>query len=116
MHKFLHSEKAVKLAVQSHLQIQNPAVQSATPEVQSLAAQLLHLPEVFHAAADVTTLANQLNVITVRMENHSAFFLRILASATANVSEPRHVPVNNLTEYCFPQGKQKRSVKVVNSQ
>ena len=79
MQQFLLLAKAVSLEVQSHTQILNLAVQLLSHQAVNLAVQSLHLrAEDFPAAADVIMLANQLNVITVRMENHPAFFLRIL--------------------------------------
>ena len=76
MLQFLHLAKVLNLAVPLLIQTANLAVQLLSQAVANLAVLSLHQPAaVFLAEAAVTTLANQLNVITVRMESHSAFFL-----------------------------------------
>ena len=88
MQQFLLLEKALNLVVLLHLQVSlvaqllsqvavNLVVQSHQP---AAAASLV--------VADAAILANQLNVITVRMEYHPAFFCRIFGRVTANASEP----------------------------
>ena len=80
MQQFLHLEKVENHAEQLHSPVVSLVVQSLIQAAENLAALLRHLPaEAFPAAADVITLANQLNVITVRMENHPAFFCAFCA-------------------------------------
>ena len=81
MQQFLHLEKAVNLAVQLRMQV-NHAVRLLTQAAVNLAVQSHHpVAAAFLAAVDAAILANQLNVIIVRMEYHPAFFCRILRRA-----------------------------------
>ena len=75
MQQFLLLAKALNLVVLLHIQAANLVVQLLSQEAVNLAV-LSHHPvaAAFLAAADAAILANQLNVIIVRMENHPAFF------------------------------------------
>ena len=67
MLQYLHLAKVLNLADLSHIQKVNLVVQWLLQTAVNPADPLHHQPEaVSPAVADVTTLANQLNVITVR--------------------------------------------------
>ena len=104
MQQFLHLEKAVNLAGQSHHPA-SLAVQLLTQAAVNLAVQSHHpAAAAFLAAADAAILANQLNVITVRMVFHPAFFYQILRRAKHS---QRPEVARNEVNYNFSQGKWK---------